>query len=196
MSLFSIFGDIKADIATAVAENKMINAEEKMHKDVTVGDVKKVLGAAEYQRQTGCDWAFAIEKFFCEKKLTLGHCEAIKKVIAATGIAEQNKQLLFANVAATLALDNSNNDATSVLRKAQYTDSEILNFKDWASAHTEDMAQIQKVFEGEVGEYQGADWTPMSPAVVAKATPVATAQVQPQNPAVGMNFGPMVQTAV
>ena len=196
MFLTDIFEAVKCDLATAKAVRDMGKAEAAMYKDVKASDVQKVFDAAAYQNQTGCDWAFAIEKFFCEKKLNLGHFEAIKKIIATADIADQNKQALYANIAATLSLDNSGNDATSVLRKAQYTDADILDFRDWASAHKEAVAQIQKVFEGESGEYQGADWTPMSPAAVAKAAPVATAQVQPQNPAVGMNFGPLVQPAV
>ena len=186
MSLFGILEGVKCDIASKVAEKKMISAEEKMYKDVTVGDVKKVVAAADYQKKTGCNWNFAIQKFFCSSKLTTGHYAALIKLLSGAGVTD--KQQLYANMAATIALGAEGKE-TDELRKAQYTDSEILEFKDWLGANKESAAQMQMIFDGEAGEYPGEEWVPESPAVAqarVAATPVPS-QV-PVNPAVGMNF--------
>ena len=68
MPLFDIFSNIKADISTAIACRKMIKAEQQMHKDVTAKDYKMLFDIIQYQKETGCDWTSAIEKFTSEIK--------------------------------------------------------------------------------------------------------------------------------
>lgn len=205
--LFSRIGDIGRDIATYQANKEMCELDKEMDKyledtadiEVTEEDCNNVFKIINLQEKTGCDWGAAIDAVISVKKLTTGHFSALVKILSESGVTD--KQQLFANMVGTIALGKEHEETTT-LRNAKFSDTEILEFKDWLSLNVDAAKQMNLVFSGEAGEYTGEQWIPISPAV-ASAQPTqqpispAPTQVQPQNPNMSMNFGPLVQqTAV